>query len=389
MPKFKLVENCKTHEETCATLVENGLIYKNYEELGLYIVKYNKKKAKLYDENVKLCRGLVCEMNTNKIVCSPPIKSVDLVTFLDKTDGPIVYEEFLDGTMINLFYYEGEKYEGWLISTRSTIGAHCKFYSDKDFAELFNECKCDNFDYELFNRKFTYTFVLQHPENRIVVEYKQPSLTLVEITEVTDKTINRGISIQSEIINLSGLDIKTPTLYVFENVEEMYRYVDTQDYSFQGIVLKGLSSSNVEEQNGFIEYNRSKFRNPAYNYVKTLKGNSCNDLETYLSLRQSGYLKAYLSYFPEFQETFNVYMNILHEITTNTYKYYQECLVHKRIAHKDLPFIYKPLCYELHKQYNENKTPTTFAVVKKFINSQPVKRQLFLFNNIDHEQDNN
>ena len=72
-------------------------------------------------------------------------------------------EEFVDGTMINCFNHN----DSWHISTRSFIGANCKWYSHKKFNEMFEEAKGD-MDFSKLNPNICYTFVLKHPENRIV-----------------------------------------------------------------------------------------------------------------------------------------------------------------------------------------------------------------------------
>ena len=171
MPILKFLENCETHKDVCKELTLHGLIYKNIKDLGLYIVKYNKNKADIEDPEIMKCRGLVCEMETNKIVGVPTFKSKQIESVLENEEfSNFKCEEFIDGTMINLFYYKGGKYDGWLISTRSTIGANCRWTSEKTFSELFNEAK--SFDYEPFDKDYTYTFVLQHPDNRIVQKSK-------------------------------------------------------------------------------------------------------------------------------------------------------------------------------------------------------------------------
>ena len=96
----KLVENSETHEDTCKTLVSNGLIYRNYPELGLYLIKYNKLKADFENDEVSKCRGLVCEMGTNKIVGVPPYKSVNYDSHLTNE----AMEQF--DTIIIKFYLE-------------------------------------------------------------------------------------------------------------------------------------------------------------------------------------------------------------------------------------------------------------------------------------------
>ena len=82
-------------------------------------------------------RGLVLEKNTNKIVCVPPPKSLDINyyhnKFLNNDNEGVVIEEFYDGTMINVFYHNNE----WLLSTRSYIGA--KNYWNKNSKKSFKD----------------------------------------------------------------------------------------------------------------------------------------------------------------------------------------------------------------------------------------------------------
>ena len=97
------------------------------------------------------------------------------------------------------------------------------------------------------------------------------------------------------------------------------------------------------------------------------------------------YIHSYLEFFPEMTDEFNGYMKTIHEITNELFRYYQECFVRKTMKHKDLPFIYKPLCFELQKNYIQTRQITTFTIVKNFINTMPVGRQLFLFRNLNKE----
>ena len=92
----------------------------------------------------------------------------------------VTVEEFIDGTMINLFYHDK-----WTISTRSCLYADCNWYSNKKFNTMFEEAEKNyKIDYNLLNKNYCYTFVLQHPENRIVTEYIEPKIILVQITDL-------------------------------------------------------------------------------------------------------------------------------------------------------------------------------------------------------------
>jgi hypothetical protein len=91
--------------------------------------------------NVLLClsRSIVLEIDTNNVVSVSPYKSDSLDSFTDiynsDEKNKIVYEEFVDGTMINLFKYQNVYY----ISTRSCLGAQCRWFSSKSLNITLND----------------------------------------------------------------------------------------------------------------------------------------------------------------------------------------------------------------------------------------------------------
>ena len=113
----------------------------------LAIAKYNHNtkpdpEDKDYEYSNMFCRGLIVNTDTNQIVCLPTPKSTPLRLLQDTinnspVDTNIVLEPLLDGTMINMFY-NVEDYD-WEISTRTVIGAECRWTSQKSFRDMFYE----------------------------------------------------------------------------------------------------------------------------------------------------------------------------------------------------------------------------------------------------------
>ena len=354
---------------------EKGIFVRVHEKENLLLLKYKRKFCDITDEDVRKCRGLILDYTTYEPVCVPPFKSVELKDFVEKAkdnEDKVQYEEFLDGTMINLFHHTSEEHTGWFISTRSCIGAKCRWYSDKEFKDLFEESK--NFSYDKFEKDVSYTFVLQHPENRIVKHLDEGRVVLVEANRINGFHVIplNLVEVQLGFFN-QGLVIDIPEIKHFKSIEEARRKISQMSYEEQGWVLK---FNNM----------RTKIRNPRWKFAKDLRGNSNSYLRNYLELRQNGFMQDYLNFFPEMQDLFQEYMTEIHTITQNLFGFYQSCFVKKTMKHKDVPYIYKPLCYELHKNYLENNTIVSFAEVKKYINRMPIPRQMFLFRNKDKEQ---
>ena len=286
MHLLNCLNNITAYSEAETQLQSKGLIIKKYPDLDLYLVKYNKESCDMDDPDVQKCRGLVLSILDNKLVCIPPFKSIGVNDFsniipnLSETN----YEEFIDGTMINIFYWNND----WIISTRSMIGAGGKWFSNKTFNELFTDSSI-NLEYDKLDKDTCYTVVLQHPDNRIVTSYDKPQFTLVCVRKV-DNDNYTDLDLKDVQTNLyeKGIEINIPKKYKFSDFMKAMEYVNNQNYEFQGLVMK---------YNNF----RSKIRNTKYNYVKNLKGNTRNIKYTYLNLRQNNTLKSFLDFFPEYE----------------------------------------------------------------------------------------
>ena len=74
--------------------------------------------------------------------------------FTDNVDNfeDIVVEDFIDGTMINVFHHK----EAWHIATRSRIGANCRWFSNKNFSDMFEDAK-GSLNFNELNPENTYT----------------------------------------------------------------------------------------------------------------------------------------------------------------------------------------------------------------------------------------
>lgn len=335
-------------------LNEKNIIIKENTNLGLFLLKYNKELCEMTDPLVQQCRGLVGRIDNLSLVCLPPIKSEKLEQFTNNINWEdIEIEEFVDGTMINMFYYNEE----WLISTRSKIGANCRWIGKKNFDILFSESNGD-LDWDLLDKQCYYTFVLTHPENRIVKEYSEPSLVLVQVGRVLDG--------KNELLELrdQNIGIPTPTTYNINNLNEAIVFTNNQTYDFQGLVLKNGNR-------------RSKIRNAKYNYARSLKSNTNNLCFLYFYLKKNMFDYDYLKFYPEHKEYFEKYNNNFEDLVTRVFENYKNYHMMKKISIQDMPFRLRPLCYEIHGIYLSRKENITPEHVKNYLVSLPIPRILF------------
>ena len=396
MSLLSCLDGVTEFEKTKEILKGKNLVINTHDDIGLYLVKYDKQKCDMNDPDVRKCRSLVFEIGTNNLVCVSPFKSDSLDTFSDifKTHdkNDILYEEFVDGTMINLFKYKGVYY----ISTRSRLGAQCRWFSSKTFNVMFNEC-IGNYDLGKLaetDNDYNYSFVLQHPDNTIVKQYQKPNLVLVMVSKIINNRVEYfDNKIGKEKLSSFGIHVDVPNVYKFSELPEVYGYVDIMPESEQGIVLK---HGNL----------RSKIRNQHYNYVRNLRGNTNKKQFLFFELRRQILVEEYLSYFPDDRELFDTYRLELYAVTNKLYNFYLDCFVRKnsdgsnKLKHKEIDFEYKPLVSDLHNMYLTEKIITTKNRVVRYFNSLDTAKILFVINyrkgtrqtknikNVDNANDN-
>ena len=367
---FTIIRNHSTDEELNKTFKHLGLMFFDNKETGLTLVKYDQSNKKIYDFNnelVRYARGLVFDRKTKEIVCLPPPKSIHIVPFsqhLVKDEWlNVTLEEFPDGTMINCFNHKGK----WHISTRSYIGANCRWYSSKNFNELFKEAK-GSLDFEKLNSNYCYTFVLEHPDNRIVTDYKVANICLVQVIEILYDSF-KDISLEEVKTELKevDIDITIPKQFSITIPEDINNILENMDYQQQGIVLK---------YNGM----RSKVRNNEYENIKMLRGNSKSMFYNYIDLRKKGMLKDYLQYFPEFNEEFDTYRKSIETKTMLLLNNYKEAYIFKKKTKLEIPFELRPLCYEMHGIYLNDRVKWDRTNVINFFNRLDPARIIFVIN---------
>ena len=348
------------------------------------IIKYNKKNLTIDNENsVGLFRSVI--MNDDNIVVFAPQKSVNYNNFIAHNEFNNCYiTEYVDGTMINIFYNNekldenGETKPGWECCTRSNIGAKCRYNLDtqKTFYDMFlDACIEEKLDFNILNKECCYSFVLQHPDNKIVKHIEKPKLILTRVYSFNSE--NEIFDVTEEEKNI---DIDTPrTLYnINKNVSNWLDFTEL------------CSGENLPfDEVGFVIYNkegvRTKIRNIAYEKVKRLKGNLQKMFLQYLTLRKSGQLRDFLRYFPEYKDNFELYKQKLYKWTYKLFDHYVDTFILKKKRLKECPFEFKPILYYIQKEYLEMLKPNNKKITFKYLTGYvhdciPPKKLMFCIN---------
>jgi hypothetical protein len=396
----------------CYSLSDIPGFIDNNENKKINKVEYNTKTNHLYklvrydktticiDEwkttQVGLLRSVILNDKDIVVGFSPP-KSVDTEEFMKSypdLNENIVVEEFLEGTMINVFWNQNISPEGdWEIATRNSIGAECSFYKSshsKTFKTMFYEAmEKSNMDISFLNKQYSYSFVLQHPENRIVVPYTVPQLYLVGVYEIfyeylLEKTVP-SIKVFDHSYDLeyiiSHFYMYPCQIYFPQRFTQYTSYSEiindfgsmNTPYNIMGVVLKNR-----------ITGERCKIRNPNYELVRLLKGNEPKLQYRYLSLRKEGKVQDYLEYYPEDKNDFSKYRDHVHLFTQHLFKNYISCYVRKEKKLHMYPYEYKNHMFQLHKLYmdvlREEKLIVSMKTVIEYVNQLHPSQLMYSLN---------
>jgi hypothetical protein len=330
-----------------------------------------------------LCRSVIIN-SANKVVGFAPPKSLPADAFIkkysDKTDEEfnkwsenVIAEEFVEGTMINVFFDPAIGISGsWEISTRNTVGATSSFYKSpcaKTFRQMFMEAATENkLDINKLDTNFCYSFVLQHPENRIVVPFSKPQLYLVGVYKIENNPneiiVSHYDSSEYKYF-FSNLDtsVKFPTQYSFRTYKELvdkYGSMNTS-YDIVGVVIHNKLTGE-----------RTKIRNPVYEQVRNLRGNQPKLQYQYLCLRKEGKVKDFLKYYPENKKEFSTFRDQVHLFTNTLYANYVACYIRKERPLIKFSEQYRTHMFNIHQLYmnelREKHLFVTNTLVQKYVN---------------------
>jgi len=347
---------------------KNDLILK--KNGNLFLVKYNKKK--ITNDNINTLgkyRSII--FDKDRIIAYSPPKSYRFSTSYNIDELKIT--EFFEGTMINLFYYNNK----WEIATKSVISGNCKFYINqkKTFREMFFEAfKKLSIDLNDFDKKCSYSFVLQHPENRIVSIINEINLILITKYSFENNNIKEE-PINEKFKNIKPKDL-TP-LFGKRNSQEIFdNYINycniEKNFNKVGIVLINKDGKRI------------KIRNFYYEKVKHLKGNSTKLQYIYYCIKKSKKINEFLTFFPENKNDFIQFRNELYNFTQTLYRKYISCFIKKENKLLNEQYEFKPHLYALHKKYLENYNKQKIKIDKKavidYVNNLEPERLMFTIN---------
>ena len=339
-------------------------------------IKSNLEKNSVYG----LCRSIILN-DCKEVVSFSPAKSMTYDFFMEsEMNDSVIGMEFIEGTMINIFWHNGS----WEISTKSVLGGKNGFYNypnAKTFKMMFDEaCQGSMLDIEILDKTKCYSFVLQHPENRIVIPYDKPQIYLIAV-----------YSIQNNIVEHLNLD-EIEKWDCWKNTGVLFRKrFDLKEYTITDLIQLYASPYGSSDycKMGIVFYNcltgnRTKIRNITYEKVRQLRGNQAKLEYQYLCLRQENKVSDFLKWYPETKCFITDCRNKLHLFTKELFSKYISCFIKKEKKLSLYSGRYKCNMYNLHQLYittlKREKKYITFQIVKEYVNTLPPALLLHFIN---------
>ncbi len=371
------------------------------------IIKYNKEKLKIMENSnnkefndLSKFRSLV--VRNNKLIVFSPEKSINFDTFNEKYNNidECWMEDFIDGTMINVFFDNINN--TWEIATRSTVGGNIVFFNDiknysffncdnqyQDYNNItfrsmfFESCNANNFDLNSLNTNYCYSFVMQHPFNRIVTPIQTPFIYLVKIYEINNTNFPNVYVTEKNLLEFVN---QPPYIFANTNVQLVNKY--SFQTSLNELYLHYKNKMVPFQTMGIIIYNkdgtRTKIRNSNYEEVRKLRGNQPKLQFNYLSLKKENKIKEFLHYYPEHILLFNKFKLLMFEYTNELFTNYINCFIKKQKHLKEYPFQYKNHMYHIHQKYITDLKVNNKVVDKKvvidYVNNLHPAQQMFVIN---------
>jgi hypothetical protein len=387
------------------------------------IINYDKHSF-CFDESILIrrYRSVIFTHPDRQLLSFSFPKSQPSEYFFEKNNSineTIYASEKIEGILLHLFY--DYRIKQWEIATKRAIGGvyHLFHYKKKDLCQkkskvrdLFLDALCiprkTNFmDITMFDelsKDYNYSFILQHPENRIVFPIVRPTLYLIGVF-LTLSLSNVAISISPEVYESwdcfrsipviqfpKRFEGFTPTLCHEDNglisgsssvqwLKNWYSIAGSEDYNTMGIVARNLRTGD-----------QCVIKNPVYE--KMLKWRENSNINTiqyqYLALRRISKTNDFLAFFPKYKSEFAAFFEDYKQFVLRVHGYYMSKYARKektQISDKYLYFVddihknvYLSLVNKWYRDKTLEKPKITCRLVFEYFNKMEPEQLLYILN---------
>jgi hypothetical protein len=322
--------------------------------------------------HVPYFRSVIWDTRANRPVCAAPPRGLKCTAEGLEGLGAFIAEEFLDGVMLNMYW--DTNLNTWRLASRGNMDAQNTFYSRRPFATLFMEAlMAQNLLLNELNRDYTYSWVLQHPEERIVVStpYGLPRVRIVEMARFLENGVQLVAREPGTFLPAKFRET-LPERHALATVEDVKERVAAWGKRFghqwQGLILKNVGAGEAPK--------RWKIRTDQYLLARELRGNVAKLPFVWLERWSDNKINQYLRQYPEEEHAANSVIERFKACTQETFDLYQKVYREKAFPLKEAPQKYRKLLWELHQE----RSGAYFPKLREFMNKQDTARKLWLVN---------
>jgi hypothetical protein len=327
------------------------------------VLKYDEKYVCDNDEKLGLYRSVIYT-DDGKLLCYSPPKSLTMDTFRERKgqEHDVLVTEVVEGAMLSLFW--DDRIGGWELASKGSVGGNYWFYRtqyedkegyQKTFRDMFLEAfRAIDFSSAMFaelpkgdeKTRFCYNFVLQHPENHIVLKVPHPRVVLVGVYGIEGETAT----------------FVSPTDYqewsVWQVLKGIVDFPERQEDLLSLLqTVPGCMYLNTKTGE------RACLENPAYVELKELRGNNPNLHYQYLCLLRIGKIGDFLIHFPQYKRLFGRFRQQWDIFVTHTHQAYLSYFIKKE--GNPISKRYFPLIHKLHHEVYLPSLSQTKIVMKR------------------------
>jgi hypothetical protein len=343
---------------------------------GEYFILYEDTKiTETSDPELENYHSVILENPSRNLLSFAPPKTMDYSDisvllqsseFQELFNDDIHVSELIEGTFLHMFY--DNRIQSWEIATKRAIGGRYSYYHIPDqYSPNYREMMMEAFHLSEFDgistipflkdlsKTHCYSWILQHPQNHIVIPIETPKMFLVSVYEI-DAIEQRATFISPEIYQKWTV-FETPTkekiiyfpkTFSLESSKEssgkekksIFKYIQENVSAHTPYYHMGLVFTNV------VNGKRATFLNPNYLEMAEVRGNHSNLLYQYLCLKRIQKIQIFLHYFPQYQYLFNLYKQKYDDLIHKIHQYYISYYVQKNGTL--IPKKYFPIVYTLH-----------------------------------------
>lgn len=336
----------------------NKRIYKVKNSLSYEIITYDKSfLCQGEPAHNTQYRSVIFSYPEHELLSFSPPKSITFTDFYQKYPlsttlvENIYVNEMIEGTLIHLFY--DNRIQSWEIATKNAVGGQYSVFRSnaqdplnqtkskkttvyKMFLDAMrmpestplNQCTM----LEYFPKQFSYSMVLQHPDNHIILPIEFPALYLVAVYDVVSPFQDnlRAIAIPPSVfqewncfMNMpiffpATIELSNDTNSIYRILSERFNVLTPTDYKMMGIMIINTATGD-----------RCSIRNPVYQEVLRVREMDTCQQYQYLCLRRIDHVDNYLKMFPGHKTAFSKFYEQYQRFVENVHSAYMDQYVYK------------------------------------------------------------